>query len=1123
MHIGPTKGENVRRLKRVLGFLGTSIVGAVLACTCVVTPALATDFTIPAESTDIASYINTTDDIKDGDTVTLNAGNTYKSSSNITKLVNIEGNGATVNGYLYYRPSSSSDVTTVSINGVNIKGGSDSNADQGIWFGGSNAKDIRIEISNSSIDGYKFGIGVSSGASGCSLSVSSTSLSNVFCGVSWAEASNGKIVQFDVTTDGNVPYMIQSFTGVDNSNGYYASYEQYVADEDGTLNNGSTYGIQNQMSTIPKNGNASWDSSVTVLDKNGNVQYVGSLKDSVERAQGGETIRLDKNVELGSRLAITKDGITLDLNGHTISAADNFDTSVQNGTQLIGVDGADNVIIKGGSIVTGSKNSYALNIYDCSGARLEDLKLDTSKSGVETWGYSLVVNSSSVEVSGTLATGGINVDSRESGKSAELAFADNARVTFADSQAVGIVVENYQGESSTVSFGNGVSISGGADGFLPVYTGNAEDVEIKNPENAGLIAGENGVYGKPIAFVGEQGYLTLAAAVDNANGQKVTLNDDVILNEPIAVDGKNVVIDGKGHTISLGGAKAAFNDIDENNLDGIKSGSVTVTDTHFVGKGNGSYVAIVGFNADGVKVSLSGCSFEDFFATVLCNPVSDSSVDNTVIHLTGNTYVDGSVDHAVSIDDGATAGALVNKHEVTVEDDAPESETFAVAAINNVGYRTLEEAVAAAQDNDVISLLSNVTVSKPMTITADNVTLNGNGHTVTAANDITTDLDNDSSSLLTVTGKGAAINNVTLKGGNDTRHVLNIWCADSATLTDVALDRTNRSTRGGAPLVINNTDVTVHGKFDITAGVGSWYGINLDNKYGETALTFDEDAKPTFTDLSGQGLAYICAENSAKPEDGGYGLGNPSVTNNNPLIQIPEDGKTLHVHTPSADRQGVVAATCTEAGYTGDIVCTECGVVLEEGTSIQALGHNLTRVPAKAPTATEPGNLEYWYCDACKGYFKDAAGTQQYTGLDAVTIPAAGEPVENHTVVFKNGSEVVATVIVPDGQTIPADMIPADPEWDGNEFAGWYIVGEDGSVTKVNLDEFVVNDDVVLDALFYVNDDERPVKPEAPKADAGKSGLAKTSDPTTFLPAVVAAAAGVTTVAGAAVLRKRQR
>ena len=55
----------------------------------------------------------------------------------------------------------------------------------------------------------------------------------------------------------------------------------------------------------------------------------------------------------------------------------------------------------------------------------------------------------------------------------------------------------------------------------------------------------------------------------------------------------------------------------------------------------------------------------------------------------------------------------------------------------------------------------------------------------------------------------------------------------------------------------------------------------------------------------------------------------------------------------------------------------------------------LTHLPEKAPTCTENGNHEYYYCPICKKASKDAEGTQ-LTTVEAETIPALGHSMEKH-------------------------------------------------------------------------------------------------------------------------------
>ena len=59
------------------------------------------------------------------------------------------------------------------------------------------------------------------------------------------------------------------------------------------------------------------------------------------------------------------------------------------------------------------------------------------------------------------------------------------------------------------------------------------------------------------------------------------------------------------------------------------------------------------------------------------------------------------------------------------------------------------------------------------------------------------------------------------------------------------------------------------------------------------------------------------------------------------------------------------AATCTEAGYTGDEVCTVCGETVKKGEVLAALGHKTELKNAKAATCTEAGYTGDEVCTVC--------------------------------------------------------------------------------------------------------------------------------------------------------------
>lgn len=65
------------------------------------------------------------------------------------------------------------------------------------------------------------------------------------------------------------------------------------------------------------------------------------------------------------------------------------------------------------------------------------------------------------------------------------------------------------------------------------------------------------------------------------------------------------------------------------------------------------------------------------------------------------------------------------------------------------------------------------------------------------------------------------------------------------------------------------------------------------------------------------------------------------------------------------------------------------GVAVPDNGTLTAHRHSAVHVAAKAPTAGQGGNIEYWYCEGCGKYFKDAALTQETTA-EGVKLPATG-------------------------------------------------------------------------------------------------------------------------------------
>lgn len=96
-----------------------------------------------------------------------------------------------------------------------------------------------------------------------------------------------------------------------------------------------------------------------------------------------------------------------------------------------------------------------------------------------------------------------------------------------------------------------------------------------------------------------------------------------------------------------------------------------------------------------------------------------------------------------------------------------------------------------------------------------------------------------------------------------------------------------------------------------------------------------------------------------------------------------------HKNTEVRDKKEV---TCTEDGYSGDVYCKDCTVLVTKGSVITHPGHLLREVAAKDATATVAGNIAYYVCEnaGCGKYFADNAAKTEITDKSSIIIPATG-------------------------------------------------------------------------------------------------------------------------------------
>lgn len=104
-----------------------------------------------------------------------------------------------------------------------------------------------------------------------------------------------------------------------------------------------------------------------------------------------------------------------------------------------------------------------------------------------------------------------------------------------------------------------------------------------------------------------------------------------------------------------------------------------------------------------------------------------------------------------------------------------------------------------------------------------------------------------------------------------------------------------------------------------------------------------------------------------------------AITKENPSTVDYKITNMVDKHVASDKLANVKEATCTEEGYTGDVVCKFCGEVMKPGEKTKMVDHTPVAVEAKAPTCTEPGISKGTVCKVCE---KVLSGQE--------TVPALG-------------------------------------------------------------------------------------------------------------------------------------
>ena len=290
-----------------------------------------------------------------------------------------------------------------------------------------------------------------------------------------------------------------------------------------------------------------------------------------------------------------------------------------------------------------------------------------------------------------------------------------------------------------------------------------------------------------------------------------------------------------------------------------------------------------------------------------------------------------------------------------------------VAQIGDEGYATLDEAVAAAQPGDTISLLKDVTLTK--TITAIGLKIEGNNHTI-----------NTGEFQVNFQGAGCSISNVTL---NSSKDVATIDVSGNSTVVIDNCQFTGTSTTAVYVNFAETTDVEINDS------------AISDDVMKEVILALGANQKGNVEINNCTGLRVNVADATAAS---GITLGDELVINDSPVDRLNVDTPcTVTIAQGDVFTANLIRGTGTIVNNGTVIANGFSQTDINSGKEIKITGNYAFRIPA-GMTATVSGNsisvdgTPVSVSDATyKAYFSTAAGAANtYAGI----VGLSGENVK---------------------------------------------------------------------------------------------------------------------------------
>lgn len=207
-----------------------------------------------------------------------------------------------------------------------------------------------------------------------------------------------------------------------------------------------------------------------------------------------------------------------------------------------------------------------------------------------------------------------------------------------------------------------------------------------------------------------------------------------------------------------------------------------------------------------------------------------------------------------------------------VSGDKVDIQSLTIQVDENVNLN--EQVIKGLKSNTTIELDGDIQVDEEVYIKdVDGITVKGNGHTITASENFKMNIEGQIQLFKVENGENLTLENVKLVGTDKTKHCLDVYAVENLVLKDVTLNHENAST--GAPLVINGSTVAVEGALNLVTGANSWYGINVDDKNGDAAISFAEGSSLKMDNKSEDEKIVIYAQTSDENKDPQSMIQNP--------------------------------------------------------------------------------------------------------------------------------------------------------------------------------------------------------------------------------------------------------